>query len=250
MRGPTLATWPQARGDRLGRDAVGTPTSVSGRRDGHPRWGRARSARTGGHRRLRRRTRRHSTTTRTHRARRTGSGGARSRRSERWRAGPGELSQQPTWPQIMHIRRCTHRPPVRRHSSQPSAEGPTAATWSRWLQNSSASVTASPPTIGSPPTIRGATGSPGRPARLGLRRWYRRPGSPGTPRSTGPDRTHHGGWRATGQGGPVCEVSSRLTRVRRVRSSGLRDGTPPRHGRTRSARSGNGSGPCRTPTSR
>ena len=32
----------------------------------------------------------------------------------------GELSQQPTSPQVMHSRRCTHHPPVRRHSEQPS----------------------------------------------------------------------------------------------------------------------------------
>ena len=32
----------------------------------------------------------------------------------------GELSQQPTSPQTMHSRRCTHQPPVRRHSEQPS----------------------------------------------------------------------------------------------------------------------------------
>src|SRR3954453_7612723 len=35
-----------------------------------------------------------------------------------WR--PGELSQQPMWPQVWHIRRCTHCIPNARHSSQPA----------------------------------------------------------------------------------------------------------------------------------
>lgn len=30
-----------------------------------------------------------------------------------------ELSQQPTWPQVKHSRRCTHSSPDFRHSSQP-----------------------------------------------------------------------------------------------------------------------------------
>src|SRR5439155_20488713 len=47
----------------------------------------------------------------------------------------GELSQQPTWPHDMHIRRCTHWPPMRRQSSQPSLLGRTSAIWSRWLQD-------------------------------------------------------------------------------------------------------------------
>src|SRR6266550_1701727 len=36
-----------------------------------------------------------------------------------------EQSQQPTWPQVKHRRRCTHRSPVARHSSQPSELGVT-----------------------------------------------------------------------------------------------------------------------------
>ena len=32
---------------------------------------------------------------------------------------------------VMHIRRCTHRPPMRRQSSQPSLLGVTSAAWSR-----------------------------------------------------------------------------------------------------------------------
>src|SRR5437588_1725015 len=35
-----------------------------------------------------------------------------------WR--PGELSQQPTWPQVRHSRRWTHDVPARRHSSHPA----------------------------------------------------------------------------------------------------------------------------------
>src|SRR3954469_23661323 len=43
----------------------------------------------------------------------------------------GELSQQPTSPQTMHSRRCTHQPPVRWHSEQPSSlDGVTF--WSIW----------------------------------------------------------------------------------------------------------------------
>src|SRR5438876_5527926 len=42
-----------------------------------------------------------------------------------WRFG--ESSQQPTWPQVRHRRRCTHQSPVCRHSSQPSALGVTSA---------------------------------------------------------------------------------------------------------------------------
>src|SRR6186713_1271607 len=38
----------------------------------------------------------------------------------------GELSQQPTWPQVRQSRRCTQREPVFRHSSQPSALGVTS----------------------------------------------------------------------------------------------------------------------------
>src|SRR4051795_5079083 len=34
----------------------------------------------------------------------------------------------------MHMRRCTHRPPMRRQSSQPELEGSTSATWSRCVQ--------------------------------------------------------------------------------------------------------------------
>src|SRR6476659_8088653 len=49
-----------------------------------------------------------------------------------WRLG--ELSQQPTWPQLMHIRRCTHRSPIRRQSSQPGLLGRTSATSSRCVQ--------------------------------------------------------------------------------------------------------------------
>src|SRR5947209_12409140 len=48
----------------------------------------------------------------------------------------GELSQQPIFPQIWHMRRCTHQPPVFRHSSQPAMSAGTSATRisSRWVQ--------------------------------------------------------------------------------------------------------------------
>src|SRR5579864_9152998 len=46
----------------------------------------------------------------------------------------GDESQQPTWPHVMHSRRWTHRPPMRRQSSQPWADGVTSRIWSRWLQ--------------------------------------------------------------------------------------------------------------------
>src|SRR6266545_2193929 len=51
-----------------------------------------------------------------------------------WRLG--EESQQPTLPQVWHIRRWTHQLPVSRHSSQP-ATGPCGSVsliWSRWVQ--------------------------------------------------------------------------------------------------------------------
>jgi hypothetical protein len=49
-----------------------------------------------------------------------------------WRFG--DESQQPTCPQVMHIRRWTHQLPVRRHSSQPSADGRTSRMRSRCEQ--------------------------------------------------------------------------------------------------------------------
>src|SRR5207253_4639517 len=36
-----------------------------------------------------------------------------------------EESQQPTWPQVRQSRRCTHRSPAARHSSQPTELGVT-----------------------------------------------------------------------------------------------------------------------------
>ena len=38
------------------------------------------------------------------------------------------------WPQCMHIRKCTHCPPILRQSSQPSLDGDTFETVSRCLQ--------------------------------------------------------------------------------------------------------------------
>src|SRR5690348_12272275 len=48
----------------------------------------------------------------------------------------GDESQQPIFPQVMHIRRCTQLAPIFRHSSQPSIVGGRAVTSirSRWLQ--------------------------------------------------------------------------------------------------------------------
>jgi hypothetical protein len=43
-------------------------------------------------------------------------------------------SQQPTWPQIRHMRRCTQRSPVWRQSSQPLALGVTCWIWSVCVQ--------------------------------------------------------------------------------------------------------------------
>jgi hypothetical protein len=40
-------------------------------------------------------------------------------------------SQQPTWPQTRHSRRCTQVSPVCRHSSQPLADGSTSWIWFR-----------------------------------------------------------------------------------------------------------------------
>src|SRR5690606_32362235 len=46
-------------------------------------------------------------------------------------------SQQPTWPQVLHIRRLTQLSPDCRHSSHPSGvPGSTSRIWSRWLHPS------------------------------------------------------------------------------------------------------------------
>src|ERR1700761_5431672 len=47
---------------------------------------------------------------------------------------PSELSQQPMWPQVWHIRRWTQRIPSWRHSSQPSTSSGRSRYWteSRW----------------------------------------------------------------------------------------------------------------------
>jgi hypothetical protein len=48
----------------------------------------------------------------------------------------GEELQQPTWPPVMHIRKCTHRAPILSQSSQPCADGVTSRTWSMCEQPS------------------------------------------------------------------------------------------------------------------
>ncbi len=45
-----------------------------------------------------------------------------------------EESQQPTWPQVKHIRRCTQVSPVFKQSSQPSADGTTLRILSLCVQ--------------------------------------------------------------------------------------------------------------------
>src|SRR6266545_915006 len=45
-----------------------------------------------------------------------------------------ELSQQPTWPQLIHSRRWTHVSPSSRHSLQPLPLGVTTSIWSRCVQ--------------------------------------------------------------------------------------------------------------------
>src|SRR6184192_2298554 len=45
-----------------------------------------------------------------------------------------ELSQHPTWPQLIHSRRCTHVSPSSRHSLQPLPLGVTTSIWSRCVQ--------------------------------------------------------------------------------------------------------------------
>src|SRR6185437_2955996 len=47
-----------------------------------------------------------------------------------------EESQQPTWPQVRQIRRCSHSSPLLRHSSQPLALGVTLAIVFRCEQKS------------------------------------------------------------------------------------------------------------------
>jgi hypothetical protein len=47
---------------------------------------------------------------------------------------PGELSQQPTWPQLRQSRRWTQRPPLARHSSHPEARGAGAGPAGVWGQ--------------------------------------------------------------------------------------------------------------------
>jgi hypothetical protein len=46
----------------------------------------------------------------------------------------GESSQQPTWPQVRQIRKCSHTLPLFRHSSQPSALGVTLRMPAMWVQ--------------------------------------------------------------------------------------------------------------------
>src|SRR5580698_4850865 len=46
----------------------------------------------------------------------------------------GESSQQPTWPQVRQIRKCSHTLPLFRHSSQPSALGVTSRMPAIWVQ--------------------------------------------------------------------------------------------------------------------
>src|SRR6202048_4175455 len=46
----------------------------------------------------------------------------------------GESSQQPTWPHVRQIRRCSHSLPLLRHSSQPSALGVTLRMPAMWGQ--------------------------------------------------------------------------------------------------------------------
>src|SRR5213078_3992630 len=48
----------------------------------------------------------------------------------------GDESQQPIFPHVMHMRRCTQRLPIFKHSSHPaiSAGRAVTSTWSRWLQ--------------------------------------------------------------------------------------------------------------------
>src|SRR6266542_1056344 len=45
-----------------------------------------------------------------------------------------ELTQHPTWPQLIHSRRCTHVSPSSRHSLQPLPLGVTTSIWSRCVQ--------------------------------------------------------------------------------------------------------------------
>src|SRR5438874_8762127 len=48
----------------------------------------------------------------------------------------GDESQQPIFPHVMHMRRCTQPLPIFRHSSHPSMVSGSSVTsiWSRWLQ--------------------------------------------------------------------------------------------------------------------
>lgn len=63
-----------------------------------------------------------------------------------WR--PGELSQQPTWPHDVQIRRCTQsRRLANRHSRQPREEGSTGCMKPRWAQVSAMDQTFRPPTV-------------------------------------------------------------------------------------------------------
>src|SRR2546429_1650366 len=51
-----------------------------------------------------------------------------------------EESQQPTWPQVKHRRRCTQLSPILRHSSQPSLFGLILRIWSTCVQVSAIEV--------------------------------------------------------------------------------------------------------------
>src|ERR1700744_5470882 len=50
----------------------------------------------------------------------------------------GEESQHPTCPHSMHIRKCTHVPPIFKQSSQPLADGFTFRIWFRWVHSMAA----------------------------------------------------------------------------------------------------------------
>jgi len=55
----------------------------------------------------------------------------------------GESSQQPTWPQVRQIRKCSHSLPLLRHSSQPSALGCTSRMPAIWVHPFATPVQAS-----------------------------------------------------------------------------------------------------------
>src|SRR5215218_1276518 len=90
-----------------------------------------------------------------------------------WR--PGELSQQPMWPHVWHMRRCTQVVPAARHSSHPASGSGRSrrSIESRWVQAAMAPCSHPAPAAAVPgvragdPRVRARSSSGSRAQRAG-----------------------------------------------------------------------------------